>query len=79
VSLGPGKAGLGPGIAILAGVSQLFGDMSDRGKVAAELAEMFGEAGDDNVALWVVPDPEKDMEETRWVAEECRRRSGREN
>lgn len=73
VSIAEGKAKLGPGIAILAGVAQLFGDMSDRAQVRASLERMFAEAGEDNCAFWVIADPEKDMEETRWVAEECRR------
>ena len=79
VSIAEGKAALGPGVAILTGVAQLFGDMRDREKVRASLETMFAEAGEDNVAFWVVPDPEKDMEETGWVGEECRRLSRKGN
>lgn len=75
VTIGEGKAALGPGIAILAGVVQLFGEMSDREKVRDSLEEMFAEAGEENVAFWLIADPEKDMEETGWVAEECKRLS----
>ncbi len=73
VSIGEGKAALGPGIAILAGVVQLFGDLSDRERVRRDLERMFAEAGENNVVFWLAADPEKDMEETVWLAEECRR------
>jgi hypothetical protein len=79
VTIAEGKAALGSDIVILAGVIQLFGDLRDREKVAAGLAAMFAEAGADNAAFWIAADPEKDMEETGWVARECKRLSRKEN
>jgi hypothetical protein len=73
VTIAAGKAALGPRIAIMAGVVQLFGDLTDRARVAASLAAMFTEAGEENAIFWIAADPERDMEETRWVAEEGKR------
>ena len=75
VSIAEGKAALGSRIAILAGVVQIFGDLTDRGKVAAGLETMFAEAGEDNVGFWLAADPDKDMEDTAWLGEQCLRLS----
>lgn len=79
VTIREGKEALGPRIAMVAGVVQLFGEMRDREKVRESLEEMFAEAGGNNVAFWIAADPEKDMEETRWLAEECKRLSRIQN
>lgn len=74
VTIAEGKRRLGPGVAIIAGVVQMFGDLSDRGRVAESIRRMFEEAAPgDNVMFWLAADPEKDMELTAFVAGECLR------
>jgi len=72
VSIAEGKRRLGPTIAIIAGVVQIFGDMSSRARVAESVRRMFEEAAPgDNVIFSLAADPEKDMEETAFLAREC--------
>ncbi len=72
VTIAEGKRRLGPSVAIIAGVVQIFGDLSDRGQVAESVRQMFEQAAPgDNVMFWLAADPEKDMEQTAFVAGEC--------
>jgi len=72
VTIAETKAKLGPKITILATVVQLFGNMDERAAVAESIARMFEEAAPgDNIIFGIGADPEKDMAETKFVADEC--------
>ena len=74
VGIAEGRRLLGPDITIFAGLTQLFGDMSDRKAVGRSIEQMFEEAGSGRrFILGLAADPEKTMEETRFVADECRK------
>jgi len=74
VSVADGKRHLGDRIVILAGLVQLFGSMADRDEVARGIRAMFEEAAPgDNFILGLAADPEKTMEETAFVANECKK------
>jgi uroporphyrinogen-III decarboxylase len=73
VSVADGKKHLGGRIVILAGLVQLFGSMADREEVARSIRAMFEEGGPDNFILGLGADPEKTMEETTFVVDECKK------
>ncbi|MHB9106464.1 MAG: uroporphyrinogen decarboxylase family protein [Armatimonadota bacterium] len=73
VSVADGKRLLGDRIVILAGMIQLFLSMTDRDEVARSIRAMFEEGAPDNLMLGLAADPEKTMEETAFVANECKK------
>jgi hypothetical protein len=65
---------MGPRITIFAGLIQLFGSMADRAAVGRSIETMFREAAPgDHFILGLAADPEKTMEETEFVVNECRK------
>lgn len=78
VTVGEGRRGLGDRITIIAGLMQLFGNMDDRAAVADSIATMFDEATPgDHFILNLAGDPGKGMEETGFIAEECKKHQRR--
>jgi len=74
VTVGEGRRLLGQRITIIAGAVQLFGDMRDRGAVAGEIAQMFAQAAPgDHFIVGVAADPDKTMEQTRFLVQECKK------
>ena len=73
VSVADGKRLLGDRIVINAGMIQLFLSMADREEVARSIRAMFEEGAPDNLILGLAADPEKTMEETAFIAEECKK------
>jgi len=64
---------LGPRISIVAGMIQMFGSMENRAEVAESVSRMFEEAGTgDQVIFSLAADPEKTMEDTRFLVECCK-------
>jgi len=74
VTVGEGRKRLGDRVTIIAGLIQLFGNMDDRAAVSRSVAAMFdqGQPGD-HLILGLAADPEKTMEQTRFIADECRK------
>ena len=71
------KSGLGEGIIIFAGLSQLFGNMDDRAAVAGNIGETFrGNAGSGALILGLAGDPETTMADTQFVLDCCRPHQG---
>ena len=78
VFVGEGRRLLGDRIVIIAGLTQLFGDMTDCAAVAASIGRMFEEsAPGDHFVLNLAGDPEKGMAETRFIVDECRKHQQR--
>lgn len=73
VSVADGKRLLGDRIVIYAGMIQLFLSMTDRDEVARSIRAMFDEGAPDNLMLGLAADPEKTMEETVLIANECKK------
>ena len=72
VTIGEGRRRLGDRAVIIAGLVQLFGNMGDRAAIARSIAAMFEESEPgDHFILALAADPEKDMEQTRFIAEQC--------
>jgi len=78
VTVGEGRHRLGDRITIIAGLMQLLSDMRNREAVAAAIATMFDEAAPgDHFIPNLFADPSRNMEQTRFVAEECRKHQRR--
>lgn len=77
-SIAEAKAKLGPKITILAALVQMGESLSDRAAVAASLATMFRDAAPgDNLIFGLAAYPHVTMEQTAFVAGECRRHQRR--
>lgn len=78
VTIAEGLRRLGPRIAIIPSVGQMFGSLNDRAAVAESIRAMYAEAGDGtNVIFGLAADPGKTMADTRFVREECRKHQRR--
>ncbi|MGB2615009.1 MAG: uroporphyrinogen decarboxylase family protein [Phycisphaerae bacterium] len=74
VTIGQGRRLLGGDITIFAGLTQMSEIMTDRQAAARSIRTMFEEAyPGDHFILGLAADPEKTMEETAFVADECRK------
>jgi hypothetical protein len=74
VTIAEGRRRLGRDITIFAGLMQLAGDMSDRQAVARSIRRMFEEATPgDHFILGLAGEPEKTMEQTAFIVNECRK------
>lgn len=74
VTVNEGKAALGPGIAIFAGLFQLLGQSDDPGRMESIVREMFeGAAPGDNFVLGLAADPNITMADTQKLVDICRK------
>lgn len=72
------KTLMGGKIVPIAGMIQIFGSMDDRAEVADSIATMFAEAAPgDQVIFSIAADPEKTVEETAFIVDECKRHQRR--
>lgn len=77
VTVEEGRKLLGDRITIIAGLGQLAGSMADRDAVRASIRGMFEGAGPgDHFILGLAAYPDKTMEQTRFIVEECRKHQG---
>ena len=73
-SIAEAKAKLGPKITILAALVQMGESLSDRAAVAESIAKMFRDAAPgDNILFGLAAFPNVNMEQTAFVAGECRK------
>jgi hypothetical protein len=73
VTVAEGRRRLGPRIGIVAGIVQIFGSFTDWPAVQAGVRVIFSEAAAaGGVALGLAADPEKTMDDTRRLLDECR-------
>jgi len=77
VTIAEGRRLLGDRIAIIAGAKQLAGPMDDLDAVRTSVREMFDGVGrGDRLILNVAAYPDRTMEQTQFVVEECRKYQG---
>lgn len=77
VTVGEGRAALGDGITIMAGVQQLAEPLDDRAAVRRDIHEIIREARPwDHFILSVAGYPHRTMEQTRFVVDCCREIGG---
>lgn len=70
-SIAEAKARLGPRITIMAGLTQIMGNMDDRAAVAASIAQMFRDAAPgDNIIFGIGGEPSKKMADHKFIAQE---------
>lgn len=73
-TIAEGRRMLGDRITIIAGLQQLAGPMDDREAVRSSVREMFEDAGPgDHLVLWLAAYPDKTVEQTQFLLEECRK------
>ena len=74
VTVAEGRRRLGNRVTIMAGMVQLFGSMDDWPAVSRSVREMFeAVAPGDHFIAWLIADPEKTMDDTRRLLDECRK------
>ena len=74
VTISQTKAGLDPEISFIAGLGQLCGNMDNRREVEEDLARMFEEAAPgDGTVFCLAAYPNRDMEQTSFVREVCKK------
>lgn len=78
VTVGEGRRLLGDRITIIAGLTQLCGNLSNRDAVRSSISEMFEQARPgDHFILNIAAYPDRTMEETLFIVEECRKHQRR--
>jgi len=74
VTIAEGRPNLGDKITMIVSLVQMCGSLDNRAEVAESIRELFAEAQPgDGIIFGLAPDPEKDMEETAFVARECQK------
>jgi len=74
VTIAEGRRKLGDKISIIAGAAPLSGNMDDRTAAADTIREMFEGAGEgDRFVVGIAAYPDKTMEQTQFIVDECRK------